>query len=178
MLIVLAVLVLVITLGVVVSKKTADKEPDIRIEHTTTRPDPQNGTFVFDGASITLKNGKHEEKIMPGSSLTQETILSDSIAYGDLNKDNKEDAAMLFIQSGGGSGVFVYIGAYTSGTVRYGGSNTVFIGDRITPRSISIDGGIITVEYLDRDESESLASEPTRPVSRKFVFENSELKEI
>ena len=142
-----------------------------------THPDPSNATFTIDNQPITLSKGTNEEDIIPGGELTQDTNLTNLIAYGDLNGDKKDDAAVVLIQSGSGSGVFIYIAAYVSGLLNYKGSNAIFIGDRIDPKSISISNGVITFNYLDRKPDEPYAADPTVPTSKQFVYSNGTLVE-
>lgn len=140
-------------------------------------PDPSNATFIIEDESITLSRGKDEKEVTPGSAITEETVLMDKFAYGDVNADDKEDTALLLARYGAGSGTFIYVAVFVSGPVNYKGSNTVFIGDRISPQSISIKNGIITMKYLDRKSNEALAAEPTVPMSKQFVYKNGELVE-
>lgn len=141
------------------------------------RPDPSNATFTFDNEPITLSAGQNERSITPGSALTEETILMDKFAYGDINRDGKEDTALLLARYGAGSGTFIYVAAFVSGPVTYHGSEATFIGDRIVPQSISINGEVVTVEYLDRGPNEALAAEPTIPTTKQFLFRDGELQE-
>lgn len=106
-----------------------------------------------------------------------DVALLEEKAYGDLNNDQKNDVAVLLSESGGGSGVFIYVAAYVSGPVNYKGSNAVFLGDRVAPQSISIANGVVTVKYLDREEDEPFAAEPTVPASKQFVYRSGELVE-
>ncbi len=141
------------------------------------RPDPSNATFTFYDGPITLSAGRNEREIAPGSAFTEETILMDKFAYGDINADVKEDTILLLARYGAGSGTFIYVATFVSGPVTYRGSGAIYIGDRISPQSISINGGIVTVEYLDREIDESLAVEPTVPTSKQFVYRNGEFQE-
>jgi len=141
------------------------------------KPDPSNATFTIEDETITLASGRNEREVAPGSAMTEETTLMDKFAYGDLNADGKVDTALLLARYGGGSGTFVYAGAFVSGPVNYKGTQTVFIGDRIVPQSISIGGGIVTVTYLDRKADEALAAEPTVLESKQFVYRNGEFQE-
>lgn len=104
------------------------------------------------------------------------TILEQR-AYGDANNDEKNDTIVLLAESGGGSGVFIYVAAYVSGPVNYKGSNAIFLGDRVSPQSVSIKEGVVTVKYLDRKEGEPFAAEPTVPSSKQFVYKKGELVE-
>jgi hypothetical protein len=140
------------------------------------RPNPSNGAFIIDDASVSLKNGLNTQEI-EGSSLEIETTLTDDVAYGDINADGKDDAAVILVQAGGGSGVFVYAAAYVSGPVNYKGSNAVFLGDRVDPQSVSINNAMITVTYLDRKDDEPLAAEPTVKKTMRLIWNGSELVE-
>lgn len=142
-----------------------------------TRPDPSDATFQFEDGPLIFIKGRNESQIAPGSVAIQETELTKVIGYGDINKDNKEDAAVILIQSGAGSGTFFYIAGYVSNPVTYKGTNAIFLGDRISPQSVSIKGGIITVTYLDRKPDEPFDAEPTIETAKQFVYTNGSLKE-
>lgn len=141
------------------------------------RQDPSNATFMIEGESVKLSGGKNETSIAPGSSFMEETSLLDKFAYGDINGDGKEDTALLLARYGAGSGTFVYLAVFVSGPVAYRGSNAIFLGDRISPETISVSAGTITAKYLDRKSDEPMAAEPTIPVARQFVYRNGELQE-
>ena len=147
------------------------------IETSNFRPDPSNGTFVVDGESVTLSSGRNETKIAPNSAVVEETVLLDKFAYGDVNSDNKVDTALLLARYGGGSGTFIYVAVFVSGPVTYRGSDAIFIGDRISPQSISINNGVVTVDYLDREPDKAFAAEPTIPTSKQFIYKNGEFVE-
>jgi len=160
---------------------TRDKSP-VKVgtptanENGNFRPDPSNATFTFEDESITLSAGR-KEMAVAGSVLTEEIVLMDEFAYGDINLDTKEDTVLFLARYGAGSGTFIYVAAFVSGPVNYKGSDALYIGDRISPQSISIDKGVITVKYLDRESDEPMAAEPTVPVSKQFVYRNGELQE-
>lgn len=160
-----------------------DRDSNINIgipildENGATRQDPSNATFIIDGENITLSSGKNETSITPGSSFMEETSILDKFAYSDINSDGKEDTLLLLVRYGAGSGTFVYLAAFVSSPVTYRGSNAVFLGDRISPESISINSGTITVKYLDRKPDEPMAAEPTISIIKQFVYKNGGLQE-
>ncbi len=171
----LVVLVLLIGFGVWYMFKQTAPVSTYNSNTSSSQPDPSNATFIFDDGPITLKNGLNQEIIAPESELTQDTALTDIVAYGDINGDKKNDTVAVLVQSGGGSGVFVYLGAYVSGPLDHKGSTAVFIGDRVEPKSISIDNGVITFKYLDRKPNEPYAAEPTVLTTKRFVYKNGAL---
>ncbi|MDO8565125.1 MAG: hypothetical protein Q7R67_00660 [bacterium] len=132
------------------------------VDKTNFTLDPSNATFTIEGEPVIL---------------SEDVALLPNKTTGDLNNDEKPDQALLLAQSGGGSGVFVYIASYVSGPINYKGTNALFLGDRIAPQSITIANGVVTVTYLDRGKDEALAAEPTIKVTKKFVYKNGELVE-
>ena len=141
------------------------------------RPDPSNATFIFDDGPTTLSAGRNERMTAPGSAFTEETSLMDKFAYGDINRDNRDDTVLLLARYGAGSGTFIYLAAFVSGPVTYRGSEVFFIGDRIVPQSIAIDGETVVVKYLDRGPDEAFSTEPTIPMSQQFIYRNGAFQE-
>ncbi len=139
-------------------------------------PDPSSATFIFDGDTVILSNGRGEstDELV---GLVSTTDLLEERAYGDLNGDGKDDVVVLLSQSGGGSGTFIYTAAFVSGPVGYKGTNAVFLGDRIEPTSVSISNGVATVTYLDRKPDEPYSAEPTVKTTKQFVYQNGEFVE-
>lgn len=149
--------------------------PAVHLEPTVTHPDPSNASFEDVDGTITLHNGTATTNIT--GYITEDTTLTDLLAYGDINKDGKNDTAVILVQEGSGSGVFFRVAAYVSGVVQYKGSNMVFLGDRVSPKTISIDKGIITVTYLDRKENEPYTNEPTVLTTKTYAYTDSGLVE-
>jgi hypothetical protein len=141
--------------------------------------------YLFRGASSTNLNNTTdpdvqfapEPAVSAFSDIEGEAEVLEKRASGDINNDGKLDTVVLIAESGGGSGVFVYAAAYVSGPVSYKGTNTIFLGDRISPQSVSISSGVATVRYLDRQEDEPFAAEPTISVSKQFVYRNGKFVE-
>ena len=174
----LVIVIIVVGLGYFALRDGTDEAvPNVPIVDDGFRPDPSNATFIFDEGPVTLEKGIREVEVAPGSAMKEETLLTDFVGYGDVNKDGKNDAVAILVQSGGASGVFIYLAGYVSGPVTYKGTNAIFLGDRITPKSVSISNEIITVNYLDRKESEPFTAEPTVPVARNFQYQGGTLIE-
>ena len=175
---ILVIVIVAVFFGFSLYKKSVTQECKLTIAPTISKPDIANGTFNFEGEDIKLKDGRAITKISPDSAITIETILTDKIEYGDVNGDKKNDSLALVIQEGGGSGTFVYLIAYVSGNVEYKGSNAVFVGDRISPESLSIsESGVITVRYLDRLPEEPMAADPSVSTVKTFRFVKDTLEE-
>lgn len=146
---------------------------DINDAADVSRPDPSNATFNIEGEEVTFKNGKAEIKLEE-LGLTQEMSITDIIAYGDVNNDKKEDAAFIIVTTSPISGALnSYIAAYVSGAVRYKPTGTVAVGTQISPKSVSIKNGVISVSYLDRKADEPLAADPTVSRSKSYRFDQA-----
>lgn len=155
---------------------TSNKDGEIEIAKETLRPDPSNATFIFEDGSVTLKDGRNDgdEGMIP-----TETSINGEPVYADINGDKKNDAVIVLIQNTGGSGLFVYVGAYVSGNVTYKGSNTIFIGDRISPTELSVSPeGLIKLDYLDRADNEPMTETPTLKRTKTLKYSAGVLEEI
>lgn len=163
----IALIVIVAGLGFYFLSQNSEPVENTPTQTTNFQPDASSATFTIEGETITLSHG------IRGSEEGEISILGEK-ATGDLNNDGKTDTALLLADTSVGSGVFIYIAAYVSGPVSYKGTGAIFIGDRISPESISINNGVVTLEYLDRKPDEPFSSEPTVSVTKQFVFKNGE----
>jgi len=124
-----------------------------------------------------LKNGRFEETAAPGSAMKTVILLGGERAFGDLDGDGMEDAAVTLTVDPGGSGTFIYLAAVLNenGTARPVAS--VFLGDRISVESLSVRSGKIAVTTLTRRPGEPMAARPTVEVERMFALRDGELME-
>ncbi len=88
---------------------------------------------------------------------------------GDLNGDGAEDAAVHLAVGTGASSVFSYLAAVLNDNGAAKPLPAVFLGDRITVRSIRIArNGEISVLLLERRFDQPMSARPTIPVLRRF----------
>ena len=137
----------------------------------------KNATYVFDGAPITLADGKAESEIAPGSASKLVTQYFGNEAMGDLNNDGVPDIAFLVTQQGGGSGTSYYVVVALKTKNGYQGTNAILLGDRIAPQTTEIKNGVITVNYAERKPGQPMAAQPSVGVSRHFTVQNNILAE-
>jgi hypothetical protein len=131
--------------------------------------DPLNTTYIIDGIPVTLVDGKSAQSAAPGSAETITTQLFGAPVLGDVNGDGVNDAAVILVQTGAGSGTFYYAAvavATSTGTV---GTNAVLLGDRIAPDTTQIANGIVTVNYADRKPTDPMSTPPSVGVSKYLV---------
>ena len=75
----------------------------------------------------------------------------------------------------GGSGTFYYLAAALNLNGSYRSTNTVLLGDRIIPQSITVQNGIITATYKARNQGEEMSAVPSITVKKYFTVKNGEL---
>ncbi len=137
----------------------------------------RNADYMIDTTSngrAALEDGVYEESVA-GSASRGVVRLGPAPAFGDLNGDRVEDAAVTLLATPGGSGSFTYVSAVLNenGAARPVGS--VLLGDRITMQSMRIVDGQIDVSWLDRKPGEPMSAAPAVQVSKTFVLQGGKL---
>ena len=139
--------------------------------------DPKNATYMVEGSSVTLVNGKSvSSAVTSGSAETISTTMFGEPVLGDLNGDGIPDAAVMIEQNSGGTGVFYYeAAAMNVGNVAKG-TNAVLLGDRIAPQTTQITNGQIIVNYADRNPGEPMTTQPSLGVSKYLRYDGTVLQ--
>ncbi len=137
-----------------------------------------DGTYVIEGEKVTLKNGKSEVVLEPGTASTQITNYFGNEVQGDFNGDGILDTAFLLTQNSGGSGTLFYVAVSLSSGNGFIGSNAVLIGDRIAPQSTVFQNGEIIVNYADRKPDDAMTADPSVGVSKRFKVQNGKLVDV
>jgi hypothetical protein len=120
-----------------------------------------NATYLIEKQAVRLLNGRAKVQAAPGSAIKITTAVFGEPAYGDLNRDGREDAALFLMQDPGGSGTFYYVAAAIAAGDIYRGTNAVLLGDRVFPRTIHIRNGMIIAEFDDRSPDQPMAAAPS-----------------
>jgi Flp pilus assembly protein TadG len=138
-------------------------------------PDATNATYLIEGRTISLSNGKADEPAAPGSASRNVTTLTPFSATADIDHDGKPDIVVVLTNSPGGSGTFYYVAALvsSSSTPAMG----ILIGDRITVSGLSMESGRVTVSYLTRPEGVPFSATPSVPTTKMFGFADGGLTE-
>ncbi|MGR8998172.1 MAG: META domain-containing protein [Gammaproteobacteria bacterium] len=97
--------------------------------------------------TIRLDNGKFKHRYGEGATQINEVTV-EKIAFGDLNGDGLDDAAVVLTWQNGGSGTFKYLVAIqnVSGLPRQ--MDSILLGDRIQIREMSISDGKVALDEL------------------------------
>ena len=103
-------------------------------------------------------------------------IVSDKAAFGDLDNDGKEDAAVIIYSTGGRSGLFYELAIMINedGNPYY--LTSKYLGDRIEVNSVNIQDGIITLERIIHDLGDAACCPTLHKVSQYKLFENELLE--
>ena len=120
-----------------------------------------NATYLIEKQPVHLVDGRAEVQTAPGSAIKITTVVFGKPAYGDLSHDGREDAALFLKHDPGGSGTFYYVAAAIAAKNGYHGTNAVFLGDRVSPRTIHIRNGVIIAEFDDRKPDQPMAVAPS-----------------
>ncbi len=141
----------------------------------------QNAEYASDftaSKKAKLVAGKYEESAAPGSaSKVTVTLVPQPVAFGDLNGDGVDDAAVILATNSGGSGTFIVLNVMLNdkGAAKF--ASSISLGDRVQPKAITISGGVITVDEIKHGPGDPLAS-PTQPATLKFKLVDGKLTEI
>jgi len=113
-----------------------------------------------------LHDGWYVEEVGPGASTKLVIRMAEEHAFGDLNGDGIDDAAVVLVCDPGCGGTFFQLAIVLNqeGKPRHVGG--ALLGDRIKLHSVSIDSGQISVE-LTRHGPHDLICCPTEEV-RQF----------
>jgi heat shock protein HslJ len=147
------------------------------------QPDPFSATLTFaeylvEGPSAgraQLKDGVFEEPAAPGSAAKIRVELGTARAFGDLNGDGAEDAAVTLIVIPGGSGSFTHLAVVVNDKGAAKPSPAVLLGDRIIVKSVMIKPGTVTVTLLTRKPDEPMSAAPTVEVTQVFTWQGGVL---
>jgi hypothetical protein len=123
-----------------------------------------------DSNRVRLSGGYHKEH--DGGFVA----LDELMAFGDLNGDGREDAAVTLKVSGGGSGTFHYLVAILGERGRAVQGPYFDLGDRIEMKRLQILGGSVVVQMMDHGPNDGLCC-PTVSRDRRFVLESGQLVE-
>jgi len=128
---------------------------------------------------VTLVDGYYEGEpfVEGGASRPTVTFGGDLVAYGDLNGDGVEDAAVLLAESSGGSGTFTYLAAVVNQDGQPVNAGTVLVGDRTQIKSLAIQNGQIVMEIVTQGPDDAMCC-PTLKVRKTYSLQDGQLVEV
>jgi hypothetical protein len=110
----------------------------------------------------------------PGRSKSETiTALSHYIAYGKL-PDQRDSAAAVLITMTGGTGVFHDLAVVAKRGGRPKNIATIYLGDRIQIKSLSIKDGYILVDMIKHKKKDPMCC-PSQEVMQKYELQGNKL---
>lgn len=108
-----------------------------------------------------LISGFAEKEIADGSATKNKLSIFGEPVMGDLDGDGDEDSAMLLLNESGGSGSFFYAVLAINESGKYKATNTMLLGDRISPQTVEISGGRAVYNFAERRAGEPFTTPPS-----------------
>jgi hypothetical protein len=141
---------------------------------------------VFD-KSVKFDDSDYEERVSEGGAQFAITagIYPDfqdeeskyKIAFGDLNNDEKDDAAVIIFSNTGGSGSWIDLTVILNSNGEPTFIDSAPLGDRTRINSIIIDRGIITLDIVTHGPEDAMCC-PTLEKTVKYKLSEGRLVEI
>jgi hypothetical protein len=131
-----------------------------------------NATYLSDytdSGTVTLVDGEFDDR-----DAMIHTVLTEWIAYGDLDGNGVDDAAVLLASNTGGSGVFVELHAVLNTKEGPSDAAYVMLGDRVEINDLTVENGVITVDLVTQGADDAMCC-PTMPVITSYALSGSEL---
>ena len=121
----------------------------------------QNGTRL-----VRLVDGKYET----GSGADYLSVrMLDMVAFGDINADNAQDAAIVLVENYGGTGEFEYLVPIFNNDGSPLPSSGYFLGDRVAVNSLTIADDRIMLDMMMQGPNDPMCC-PSVPMIQSFKF--------
>jgi len=126
-------------------------------------------SVVVNGVRQTIRmiDGSYQQGTDPTSPDFLVVTVNQPAAFGDLNSDNDDDAAIMLSEWYGGTGTNVYVAAVTNWAGIPLHKASVLIDDRAIIQSIRIENGLIIVDAIVHAENDPGCC-PSKHVTRIF----------
>ena len=121
------------------------------LSETFTREALGNLTYLSDfgeDGTVQLTNGQYAAPAAEGSASQVRVGLSNFAAFGDLNGDGVDEAAVILVSSGGGSGVFYDLAVVMDKNGTLTNVAVDNLGDRVQIKGLQIANGEIVVSLI------------------------------
>ena len=139
---------------------------------------PLDAAYLIDDRAFVLAGGQATIEAFPGAASKTVIKVAGEPVSGDLDGDGAADAAVLLVETTGGSGTFYHVAAAFNRDGHFVGTRAVFLGDRIAPQQLSIRHGVVLVDYAERRPEEAMATPPLQTVSKYLAARAERLEEI
>jgi len=125
--------------------------------------------------AIKLTDGKYEgEPFVEGAASRPTVVFIEPYAFGALDDDGVDDAAVLLVENSGGSGSFVYLAAVLNRDGKPDNTATTLLGDRVQVEELTIESGQILVKMVAHGPDDPMCC-PTQESLETYTLEGDEL---
>jgi len=97
-------------------------------------------------------------------------------ATANFNDDGLSDGVVVVALNSGGSGMFRILCLVYDNGIEKVQVDQALLGDRIKITNLSVDGDLVTIEYLDRAKGQPLSEKPTIQKIVKYRVQDMKLK--
>lgn len=130
-------------------------------------------TSMVANEPVTLINGKIERQDVPGSVMMTEVMLTNQIAYGEVN--GVPSAAVVTGETGGGSGYFYLLHLMQAPEGKPQEMGFVLLGDRSPVIATTLQDNLASVDMVTQGPDQPFCCGTLRVINR-FQLEGKELK--
>jgi hypothetical protein len=129
----------------------------------------------YDEAPVQLSGGVFQR--IDDSAAPLDVRATDYFVNGDLNGDTASDLAVIFYESAGGSGTFVYLVIYLNQNGQPEQFASVLLGDRVQINWLTLEGPNVVVDLFTQGPADAMIS-PTMPQTQVYSLTNRGLEMI
>lgn len=139
-----------------------------------------NATYsgIYD-EPVSLVDGLYEGEPYDAGAASRPTVryISRAEHYGDLNGDGVDDAVLFLVESGGGSGSFVYVAAQLNQAGQPVDAGAVMVEDRTQVKSVTIEDGQIEVAFTTAGSGDGACC-PSHLTHKTYALQDDNLAEV
>jgi hypothetical protein len=121
-----------------------------------------------------LNGGEYREKYTEDSASELVIRLTKKVAFGDLDGDGLEDAAVVLLTDPGASGTFYYLAAVINQGGRPDNVAARLLGDRVKIKKVSVEQGDIVIDMIAHGPDDPVCC-PSKRVVRTYRLEEGHL---
>ena len=163
-----------ILLAFILNQVETKNEPET--SYLISKNDLLNTKYEIDYDTVQLKDGYYFDDFGDDWVSTKLEVKIASIALGDLNGDNIDDAAVVLWSHYGGSGVFYWLFAMINEKGNLKQTDYISLGDRVRLNSMTIKERTIILDIIVHDENDGACCPSLRKIQKFELID--QLKKI
>lgn len=130
-----------------------------------------------DHAVVQLSGGKYQQGTDSTTADFASIVLTDFVAFGDLNGDGTNEAAAIFYENYGGTGNFGMLTIYTNIDGEPVFLTSILIDDRPMINTIAIENGKVLLDATTHSFEDPSCC-PTLGTTRRYILLNNQLRMV